>query len=227
MEILLIAALLASNLFLISRILKAPDKPVQPEPPKPEPPPAAQTVVDSAVPDIVGRSHYDMAEIQAMLDERDAMMRQWVRAEFTKPEDVGLPPDEPESHSPQIPDEKLEETFTHHTVTEANGEKQEAVEPAEAGADFDKLNTMVRVLKDEPHTPEEEKDARHTVAGIHGTAIEEQLSFDPAVRTKILTIMYGPADEPLTKEVIAKKTVAYSKTIDTVGVDRINLNILT
>lgn len=44
---------------------------------------------------------------------------------------------------------------------------------------------------------------------------------------RILSIIYGDEDEPLTKEVIAKKKVVYSKTIDTVDIDRINLNILT
>lgn len=240
MELLVIIALLASNLFLIGKVLKKPDvmPPASASSKPEEPPPPASPEKDDD--DLVGRSHVDMERINALIDAKVAAANAKVTAdieridrvvsEMTHPEDVGLDPgDEGEKKPsvPTIPQAKLDETFTHHTVGESFGESPVPHEPVPGGQDFKALESAVRVAKDEPHTPEEAAAARETLKGIEGTQLAERLSLDPKVRTRILTIIYGDEDEELSKEVIAKKKVVYSKSIDTFDVDRINLNILS
>lgn len=237
MELLVIIALLASNIFLIGRVLKKPETATgKTETPAPsESPPVQQNADDD---DLVGRSHVDMDRINALIDAKvnsrvdekvDEIVTR-VKTELTSPEDVGLPTDESDketSTTATIPQEKLDEVFTHHSVGESFGDSPVPQEPAPGGQDFKALESAVRVAKDEPHTPEEAAAAKETLKGIEGTQLAERLSLDPKVRTRILTIIYGDEDEELSKEVIAKKKVVYSKTIDTFDVDRINLNILS
>lgn len=235
MELLVIIALLASNIFLIGRVLKKPDTASgKTGTPAPNEPPPVQQDDD----DLVGRSHVDMNHINALIDAKvnskvdekvDEIVTR-VKTELTSPEDVGLPAEESDKESPAtatIPQEKLDEAFTHHSVGESFGESPVPNEPVPGGHDFKALESAVRVAKDEPHTPEEAAAAKETLKEIEGTQLAERLSLDPKVRTRILTIIYGDEDEELSKEVIAKKKVVYSKTIDTFDIDRINLNILS
>lgn len=237
MELLVIIALLASNIFLIGRVLKKPETaPGKTETPaSSESPPVQQDADDD---DLVGRSHVDMDRINALIDAKvkskveekvDEIVTR-VKTELTSPEDVGLPAEESDMESRStvtIPQDKLDEAFTHHSVGESFGDSPAPQEPVPGGQDFKALESAVRVAKDEPHTPEEAAAARETLKEIEGTQLAERLSLDPKVRTRILTIIYGDEDEELSKEVIAKKKVVYSKTIDTFDVDRINLNILS
>lgn len=240
MELLLIIALLASNLLLIGRVLKKPE--AKPEAKTPsqadEPSPVEGPAADDD--DIVGRSHVDMDRINALIDARVAAANTKVNAdierlnrvvaELTRPEDVGLYSDDTVDSKPDIPtipQERLDEVFTHHTVGESFGEPPVPQEPVTGGQNFKALESAVRVAKDEPHTPEEAAAARQTLKDLEGTQLGDRISLDPKVRTRILTIVYGDEDEPLAKEVIAKKKVIYSKTIDTLDIDRINLNILS
>lgn len=241
MEILVIVALLASNFLLIGLVLKKPNAK-----PGNEPPAVSEEQDSTSAPsisdedDLVGRSHVDMERINALIDAKVAAANSKVNAdierlnqvvsELTRPEDVGLDSErygERETPASTIPQEKLDEAFTHHTVSESFGELPVSQEPVIGGQDFKALESAVRVAKDEPHTPEEAVAARQTLKEIEGTQIEERLLLDPKVRTRILTIIYGDEDEELTREVIAKKNVIYSKTIDTFDVDQINLNILS
>lgn len=237
MEVLLIVALLASNIYLIGKVLR---KPAEGQPPASAANPEDAPSHASSGPDddsLVGRSHYDMdrlnalieAKVNSRLDEKVDEIVTRVKTELTSPEYVGLPPEEPEQPEPAktIPQEKLDEVFTHHSVDESLGNAPEITERQTGGQDFKALESAVRVAKDEPHTPEEAAAAKETLKEIQGTVIEERLSLDPKVRTRILSIIYSDEDEPISKEVIAKKKVVYSKTIDTVDIDQINLNILT
>lgn len=237
MELLVIIALLTSNLFLIGRVLKKPDAETgKTDPPAPKESPQPHESVDDN--DLIGRSHVDMERINALIDAKvnskvdekvDEIVTR-VKTELTSPEDVGLPTEDANKESSEtvsIPQEKLDEAFTHHTVGESFGESPAPHEPIPGGQDFKALESAIRVAKDEPHSPEEAAAARETLKEIEGTQLAERLSLDPKVRTRILTIIYGDEDEELSKEVIAKKKVVYSKTIDTFDVDQINLNILS
>ena len=244
MELLLITLLLVSNLFLIGRFLKKTEsKPPTAEPSPPSPPaedkhetpaPAKSDDADS----LISKSIVDLSRIRSLIESKvkarvanmvDEMVERAV-LEMAKPEDVGLPPEEPAPQKPAIPpipQEQLDKVFTHKTVSESMGDAPEPQEPQEGGHDFDALESAVRVAKDEPHTPEEAAAAKETLTQIQGTEISERIALDPKVRNRVLSIIYGDSDEPLNKETISKKKVVYSGTIDTFDVDKINLNILT
>lgn len=239
MKYILILTLLASNIFLIGRFLKKADP--KPPAPTPESPPTEAKKTESPAPPpndedtLITKSIVDLSRINALIEAKvkakvanmvDEMVERVVQ-EMTKPEDVGLPPEEPEQPSPTIPQDKLDETFTHNTVSETLGENPEPQEPQTGGHDFNSLESAVRVAKNEPHTPEEAAAAKETLADIQGTVIADRIALDPKVRTRMLSIIYGDKDEPLNEETIAKKKVVFSGTIDTFDVDKLNLNILT
>ena len=240
MELPVIIALLASNIFLIGRVLKKPESTTTAESsPKAAEPFKVENVMPDAD-DLVGRSHVDMERINALIEAKVAAANTKVTAdierlnrvvaELTRPEDVGMEPESAEDSKSSIlpiPQDKLDEVFTHHTVSESFGEPPVSQEPVTGGQDFKALESAVRVAKDEPHTPEEAAAAKQTLKEIEGTQLGDRISLDPKVRTRILTIVYSDEDEPLSKEVIAKKKVVFSKTIDTLDVDQINLNILS
>lgn len=239
MEYILILTLLASNIFLIGRFLKKADN--KPQAPTSDSPTAEDKKTERPAPPsndedtLITKSIVDLSRINALIESKvkakvanmvDEMVERVVQ-EMTKPEDVGLPPEEPEQPSPTIPQDKLDETFTHNTVSETLGENPEPQEPQTGGHDFNSLESAVRVAKNEPHTPEEAAAAKETLADIQGTVIADRIALDPKVRTRMLSIIYGDKDEPLNEETIAKKKVMFSGTIDTFDVDKLNLNILT
>lgn len=242
MELIIITALVASNLWLISRFLKKADNPDPEKKSEDSIQTPAEVQTKTAQPEpvsesIIGESTIDMNEVRELIkvsvlkQVKEEVVR--IVQELTNPEDVGLPtedyePDEQSKPSiPTISQEKLDEVFSNRTVSETLGDELPPHEPVTEGHDFNSLETAVRVAKDEPHTPEEAAIAKDAISAIKGTAIEERLSLDPKVRTKILTIYYGDEDETLNEENIAKKKVVFSGTIDTFDVDKLNLNILT
>lgn len=239
MELILIAALVASNVWLISRFLKRSDTPPPPQSTERSNMPVQHSQTQETQPaqshkseSIIGESTIDMKEIRELV--KIAVARSVkeevgkIIIELTKPEDVGLLPEEPaKPQIPTVPQEELDEVFTHKTVGESFGENPEPQEPQTGGHDFKAIESAVRVAKDEPHTPEEAKAAKETLTGIQGTVITDRISLDPKVRTRMLSIIYGDPDEPLNEETISKKKVAFSGTIDTFDVDQLNLNILT
>lgn len=241
MELILIITLLASNIFLIGKFLKKPDnKPVE------EPPPTKSKAEEKNVEkpsetlreddNLIARSIVDLTRLNTLIESKvkarvanmvDDMVERAVQ-ELTKPEDVGLLPEEPvKPQIPPIPQEELDNVFTHKTVGESLGENPDPQEPQTGTHDFKAIESAVRVAKDEPHTPEEAKAAKETLADIQGTVIADRIALDPKVRTRMLSIIYGDSDEPINEETISKKKVVFSGTIDTFDVDQLNLNILT
>jgi len=97
----------------------------------------------------------------------------------------------------------------------------------ENGDDFKAIESAVRCAKDEPHTEEEAAAAKTTLAGLQGTQIEERISLNPAVRTRILTILFGDEDSSSTSENLKTKKTVFSRTVDTRDIDEIKVNILT
>lgn len=118
MEYILILTLLASNIFLIGRFLKKADS--KPPAQTPEPPPTDEKKTESPAPSpndedtLITKSIVDLSRINALIESKvkakvanmvDEMVERVVQ-EMTKPEDVGLPPEEPEKPNPTIPDRK-------------------------------------------------------------------------------------------------------------------------
>ena len=93
--------------------------------------------------------------------------------ELGKPSDAGLPDPPEEKPSVQIPLEKLDEIFSTHSVSELTGETPPPTEANADGIDFDEMQTAMKVLKNQPHTTEDEQTARRVVSELEGTEIIE------------------------------------------------------
>ncbi len=109
METALIIALLASNLWLIRRVLTKPDtaKTVK-ETTTPKPASDIETESDTAEEDsVVGKSTFDINEFKDVLREAAKEVIPLIIKEYGKPSDAGFPDEPEEKPSAQIPVEKL------------------------------------------------------------------------------------------------------------------------
>ena len=240
METLFIIALLASNVWLIRKVLTKPDSQAAGKndncvPPKQ--PPADEVPVE----EVVGKSSFDadkfMDSFREIAKEAAAEAAREVVPlivmELGKPSDAGLPDTPEEKPSVQIPPEKLDEIFSTHSVSELTGEMPTLGEANADGIDFEEMQTAMKVLKNQPHTTEDEQTARRVVSELEGTEIIEYVKLDPVVRKRILMIECQlpdvPEDAPAVKtdEAIEKvRKIVFHADIDTTDIDAIDFNIL-
>lgn len=238
METALIIALLASNLWLIRRVLTKPDtaKPVK-ETPKPEPAPPAETEAEAGDDSVVGKSTFDINEFKDVLREAAKEVIPLIIKEYGKPSDAGFPDEPEEKSSAQIPVEKLDEVFATQSASELTGEELPPGEPRAGGSDFNDIRTTLNVLKGESDNPDDEKVARRVLPDIKGTQIIERIKLDPLVRKRILMIECQlpeiPAENDATdtppskaEEAKPKKKIVFHADIDTTDIDAIDFNIL-
>lgn len=240
METALIIALLASNLWLIRRVLTKPDtaKPVK-ETPTPEPALDIETESDTAEDDsVVGRSTFDINEFKDVFREaaKEAAKEviPLIIKEYGKPSDAGFPDAPEEKPSAQIPVEKLDEVFATQSASELTGDELPPEEPRAGGSDFNEIRTTLNVLKGESDNPADEETARRVLPDIQGTQIIEKIKLDPLVRKRILMIecrlpeIPADADNPPQKqeEEKPKKKIVFHADIDTTDIDAIDFNIL-
>lgn len=240
METLFIIALLASNVWLIRKVLTKPDSQAAGKNDNcipPEQPPADEVPVE----EVTGKSSFDadkfMDSFREIAKEAAAEAAREVVPlivmELGKPSDAGLP-DTPEEKPPvQIPPEKLDEIFATHSVSEIIGETPTPAEANADGIDFEEMQTAMKVLKNQPHTSEDEQTARRVVSELEGTEIIEYVKLDPVVRKRILMIECQlpdvPEDAPAVKtdEAIEKvRKIVFHADIDTTDIDAIDFNIL-
>lgn len=95
------------------------------------------------------------------------------------------------------------------------------------------MQTAMKVLKNQPHTTEDEQTARRVVSELEGTEIIEYVKLDPVVRKRILMIECQlpdiPEDAPAEKTdgAIGKaRKIVFHADIDTTDIDAIDFNIL-
>lgn len=240
METLFIIALLASNVWLIRKVLTKPDSQaggkndncaLHEQPP----------VEEAPVEEVVGKSSFDadkfMDSFREIAKEAAAEAAREVVPlivmELGKPSDAGLPDPSDEKPSVQIPPEKLDEIFSTHSVSELTGETPLPADANADGIDFEEMQTAMKVLKNQPHTTEDEQTARRVVSELEGTEIIEYVKLDPVVRKRILMIECQlpdvPEDAPAVKtdEAIEKvRKIVFHADIDTTDIDAIDFNIL-
>lgn len=235
METALIIALLASNLWLIRRVLTKPDtaKPVK-ETPKTEPAPPAETETEAENDSVVGKSTFDINEFKDVLREAAKEVIPLIIKEYGKPSDAGFPDEPEEKTSAQIPVEKLDEVFATQSASELTDDELPPGEPRAGGSDFNDIRTTLNVLKGESDNPDDEKVARRVLPDIQGTQIIERIKLDPLVRKRILMIecrlpeIPADTDNPPQKpeETKPKKKIVFHADIDTTDIDAIDFNIL-
>lgn len=240
METLFIIALLASNVWLIRKVLTKPDSQAAGKNDNcvpPEQPPADEVPVE----EVVGKSSFDANKFMDSFREiaKEAATEAarevvpLIVKEFGKPSDAGLPDTPEKKPSVQIPPEKLDEIFSTHSVSELTGEMPPPAEANADGIDFEEMQTAMKVLKNQPHTTEDEQTARRIVSELEGTEIIEYVKLDPVVRKRILMIECQlpdvPEDAPAVKtdEAIEKvRKIVFHADIDTTDIDAIDFNIL-
>ena len=118
-------------------------------------------------------------------------------------------------------------------MSELTGEAPTPTEANADGIDFEEMQSAMKVLKDRPHTAEDERIARRVVPELEGTEIIEYVKLDPVVRKRILMIECQlpdiPEDTPdmKTDEAIGKvRKIVFHADIDTTDIDAIDFNIL-
>lgn len=240
METLFIIALLASNVWLIRKVLTKPDSQAAGKNDNcvpPEQPPADEVPVE----EVVGKSSFDadkfMDSFREIAKEAAAEAAREVVPlivmELGKPSDAGLPDPPEEKPSVQIPPKKLDDIFSTHSVSELTGETPPPADANADGIDFEEMQTAIKVLKNQPHTTEDEQTARRVVSELEGTEIIEYVKLDPVVRKRILMIECQlpdvPEDAPAVKtdEAIEKvRKIVFHADIDTTDIDAIDFNIL-
>ena len=243
METALIIALLASNLWLIRRVLTKPDtaKTVK-ETPKPEPVSDIETESDTTEENsVVGRSTFDINEFKDVFREaaKEATKEviPLIIKEYGKPSDAGFPNEPEEKPSVQIPVEKLDEVFATQSASELTGDEIPPEEPRAGGSDFNEIRTTLNVLKGESDNPDDKNIARRVLPDIQGTQIIERIKLDPLVRKRILMIECQlpeiPTENDATdatpskpEEAKPKKKIVFHADIDTTDIDAIDFNIL-
>ena len=184
METALIIALLASNLWLIRRVLTKPDtaKPVK-ETPTPEPAPTTDAEVETEDDSVVGKSTFDINDFKDVFREaaKEAAKEviPLIIKEYGKPSDAGFPDEPEEKPSAQIPVEKLDEIFATQSASELTGDELPPEEPRAGGSDFNEIRTTLNVLKGESDNPDDKNVARRVLPDIQGTQIIERIKTRP------------------------------------------------
>lgn len=237
MELAIIIALLASNVWLIRRVLTKPDTVQKPPAEKPA---ASVVTAETVEDDIVGQSTFDINEFKDVVREaaKEAAKEviPLIIKEYGKPSDAGLPDIPDEKPSAQIPVDRLDEVFSTHSASELAGEELPPEMPRAGGSDFKDISTALNVLKGNSTTPEDEETARRVLPDIQGTEIIEKIKLDPLVRKRILMIECRLPEIPTendtspdthqTEEKKPKKKIVFHADIDTTDIDAIDFNIL-
>ncbi len=242
MEMVLIIALLVSNVWLIRKVLNKPDAPTPEKPQDTETPPAPEPEEPA---DIVGTSTFDIREFTDSVREaaKEAAVEAAKEAiplivkELGTPADAGLPEESEQAYPKQVPKEDFTKVFSNLSASELTGETPPPAEPNADGIDFEDMRKTMEVIKDKPHTPEDEKTARRVLTELEGTELIEYVKLDPVVRKRILMIecrlpeveetedptatsSEEPASNPQTRKIV------FHADIDTTDIDAIDFNIL-
>lgn len=238
MEVFLIIALLVSNVWLIRKVLNKPDVQASEKPqetPVPEP---------EDVPDIVGSSTFDINEFANSVREaaKEAAVEAAKEAiplivkELGTPADAGLPDENDDAHPRQVQPENLDKVFSNFSASELTGETPAPAEPNADGIDFEDMQKAMDVLKDNPHTPEDEHTAKRVLTELEGTELIEYVKLDPVVRKRILMIECRLPEveeaETTSATPVAEtpanppRRIVFHADIDTTDIDAIDFNIL-
>lgn len=248
MTAIIVVLLLASNIYLATKVFKSAPAPPPPTPTTKEEPPAKndkpEEPTKTSVPDIVGKSALDIEEFRKMFREEIKEVVPLIVKEMGTPADAGWPDeDENDVYVPHaredkpdkvIPNDKLGEAFTNVTVSELTGETPEAVEPMAEGIDFKQMDTAIKVLKGKSDRPEDVETARSVLSEQGDTEIIEVIKLDPVIQKRILMIECRLPEPEQADEVPsvndgqqrpAPKKIVYHADINTEGIDAIDFNI--
>ena len=243
MEMIIIIALLASNVWLIRKVLAKPDvsQAEKDEPPKVD----EQPQPEDDPSDVVGKSSFDVQQFMDSFREVAKETAKEAATEVAKeiiplivkeagtPEDAGLSEHPVEMPPARVPDEKLDEVFSSLSASELTGEPPVPAEPNAEGVDFEEMRATIDILKGNSDKAEDEQTARRVLSKLEGTEIIEYVKLDPVVRKRILMIecqmpdIPEPEPEAEAEDTGTKaKKIVFHADIDTSDIDAIDFNIL-
>ncbi len=238
MELAIIIALLASNMWLIRRVLTKPDTTITAKEPPADNTDVPVETKEAENDSIVGQSTFDINEFKDVVREaaKEAAKEviPLIIKEYGKPSDAGLPDGTERKYPLQIPVDQLDELFATHSASELTGDGLPPENPRAGGSDFDDISTTVNVLKGNSTDPADEETAWRVLPDIQGTEIIEKIKLDPLVRRRILMIecrlpeIPEDDDTPPDKadETKPRKKIVFHADIDTTDIDAIDFNIL-
>lgn len=218
-----LCALLLSNVFMVGVLLV---KPLQsPKKVKEEEKPAVSD-------DVIEEEDNDIVKIVkvAVKEAVPEVLKVMGRFCDADPADIEESDDE---HPAIVPNDKLDDVFTHSAVTasDLDEEEQEVIAPKAEGLDFESMQKTVNVLKGKSDSVDDLEIAKRTFPDMAGTEIIERIALDPIVRKRILMIecqlpvmLFEPETEEAENKKSAKKIVFHAD-IDTTGFDGIDFNI--
>lgn len=150
------------------------------------------------------------------------------------PADIEETVDTSDKHPAVVPNEKLDEVFTHSAVTayDLGDEEPEVLAPKAEGLDFEAMQKTVDVLKGKSDSEADVEVAKRTLPDMAGTEIIERIALDPIVRKRILMIecqlpvmLFEPETGDNSEDKKPVKKIVFHADIDTTGVDGIDFNI--
>ena len=224
-----LCALLLSNVFLVGLLLVRPNQPPS-QVKNDEPPPDVGDVQKQ-------EENIEIVKIVkvAVHEAVPEVLKVLGRFCDADPADIEEPAENvSDEHSRIVSNDRLDEVFTHSTVTASDlgDEEPEVLPPKADGLDFEAMQTTVNVLKGNSTSEEDMAIAKQTLPDMVGTEILERIALDPIVRKRILMIecqlpvmVFEPETGETAEEKKSTKKIVFHADIDTTGVDEIDFNI--
>lgn len=221
-----LCALLLSNVFMVGVLLAKPlqsPKKVKEE----EKPEVSDDAIEEEDNDIV---KIVKVAVKEAVPEVLKVMGRFCDAD---PADIEESDEAPNEHPAIVPNDKLDDVFSHSAVTasDLDEEEQEVIAPKAEGLDFESMQKTVNVLKGKSDSEDDLEVAKRTFPDMVGTEIIERIALDPIVRKRILMIecqlpvmLFEPETEEAENKKSAKKIVFHAD-IETTGFDGIDFNI--
>jgi hypothetical protein len=201
----LVFLLLLYNAWLTSQLLrnqKQHDK-------QSEEPSQTTTVVDKQDEvEIVGKSHFKLAAKAPQITGEMPQAASYSENENIKNEDVTFADETEETVSKRVPDEKLDEVFTHVVIPQIQPDDEDeemdndsSITGLASGASFDEIGQAMKVADSETETKEERLRAGQVFKELEGNELFNQLIESSSQRAvKIKELMDSFLGNSITRE---------------------------
>ncbi len=201
----LVFLLLFYNVWLVSRLLrnqKQQDKQSE------EPAPTIMVADKQDEDEIVGKSHFKLETKTPQMAEEMPQAANYSENENIKNEDVTFADETEETVSKRVPDEKLDEVFTHVATDQIQPDDEDmemdndsSITGFASGASFDEIDQAMKVADSEMETKEERFRAGQVFTELEGSKIFEQLTENSSQRAvKIKELMDSFLGNSITRE---------------------------
>jgi hypothetical protein len=213
----LVFLLLLYNAWLVSRLLKS--QPLQNKHSE-ESTQISIATDHQAADEIVGKSHFKMEPKMPKDTAGTPQTASYPENEDIKNEDVTFADEINETVSKRVPNEKLDEVFTHVVTTqhqhdeEAEMDEDSSITGFASGASFDEIGQAMKAADSDVATKEEQYSAGKVFTGLEGNELFNQIIDSSSQRaTKIKELMDSFLGNSITREgEVTRETVQLQNT---------------